>query len=208
MRYPAPGPEPLGLAVDGATLWISSREAHRLYAIDSATWIVREAFETPGAPFGIAGSGDVFRVVIGFGHDDDDRYIYRFVPGRGFENGRVACPDLSGAFVAFDDDTLYLSQAHNKKILALGDRGAVLREIDLERRPVGMTAFGGTFYLVTVDEEWKNTELTAMDARGESPRITALASIPFGARGLAFDGQRFWTSHRAVNEIVVLEIPT
>jgi hypothetical protein len=147
-------------------------------------------------------------VVIGFGHDDDDRYIYRFSAGLGFESDRIACPDLSGVHLAFDGDTLFLSQAHNKKIIALDDRGEILREIDLERRLVGMTISAGTFYLVTVDDEWKNTQLTAMDAHGETPHITALASIPFGARGLAFDGRYFWTGHRAVNEIVAFEIPT
>jgi hypothetical protein len=146
-------------------------------------------------------------VVIGFGDDDDDRYIYRFVPARGFENARIACPDLSGAFVALDGDTLYLSQAHNKKILALDGQGAVRRTIDVERRPVGMTISDGTFYLVTVDDNWKNPELTAMDVGGEAPRLRKLASMPFRARGLAFDGQCLWTGHREVNEIVAFAVP-
>src|SRR5271166_4227187 len=93
-RVPAPGPEPLGLAFAGATLWIASREAHELYAVDPATWTVGEEVPAPGAPFGIATGKDGIRVVIGFGEDDDDRYIYRFVPGRGFGSNRIECPDL------------------------------------------------------------------------------------------------------------------
>ena len=178
--------------------------------VDPATGTVRDEFATPGAPFGIAVAADAFRVVIGVGDDDDDRYIHRFVPGRGFESDRIACPDLSGVHVVFDGDTLYLSQAHNKKILALDDHGAILREIDLERRPVGMTVSGGMFYLVTVDDDWKNPQLTAMHAGGKTPRLRGLAPIPFSARGLAFDGRYFWTSHRAVNEIVAFaaSVPT
>ena len=68
----------------------------------------------PGAPFGIAVVGDELAVVIGHGNDDDDRYIYRFVPGHGFKSGRIQCPDLSGVHLAFDGATLFLSQAHNR----------------------------------------------------------------------------------------------
>ncbi len=147
------------------------------------------------------------RVVIGFGEDDDDRYIYRFVPRHGFKSDRIECPDLSGAHVAFDGDTLYLSQAHNRLILALDERGAVIREIRLDRTPVGMIVVKGLFYLVTGEKNFRNLQLTKVDARGETPRVTALASIPFTARGLATDGSQFWTSDRTNNEIVAFAIP-
>ena len=207
LRLPAPGPEPLGLAFDGATLWIGSREAHRLYAVDPATWAVREEVVAPGAPFGIAVLGDELRVVLGFAEDDQDRYIYRFVSGHGFKNDRIECPDLSGAHLAFDGDTLFLSQAHNRRILALDGQGAVIREIPLDRAPIGMTIVNGAFHLVTGDKGLQHMELTRVDARGETPRVTTLASIPFTARGLAFDGSRFWTCDRGANEIVALTVP-
>jgi hypothetical protein len=207
LRLPAPGPEPLGLAFDGTTLWIASREAHRLYALDPATWTVGEEAKAPGAPFGIAVVGDELRVVIGYGDDDDDRYIYRFVPGHGFKNNRIECPDLSGVQLAFDGDTLFLSQAHNMRILALDGHGTVIRDIPLDRVPVGMTIVDGLFYLITGDKDFKNLQLTKVDAHGETPRVTALASIPFGARGLTFDGSHFWTCHRDSNEIVAFTMP-
>src|SRR5271165_563451 len=201
LRRPAPGPEPLGLAFNGTTLWIASREAHRLYDVDPERWTVREEAQAPGAPFGIAVRGDELRVVIGYGDDDDDRYIYRFIPGRGFSGDRIVCPELSGAHVAFDGDTLFLSQAHNRRILSLDDNGAVVREVRLDRVPVGMTVIDGLFYLVTGDKDFRNLQLTKVDARGETPLVTALASIPFSARGLTFDGSRFWTGHSTNNEI-------
>ena len=208
LRFPAPGPDPLGIAFDGTNLWVSSREAHRVYTVDPATRTVTKEFEAPGAPFGIAVGGDEFRVVVGFGNDDDDRYIYRFAPGQGFKNERIACPDLSGVHLAIDGDTLYLSQAHNKKILALDDRGAVVREISLERRPVGMVLNDGVFHLITTGEDFKNPELTRVDARGAAPQVTSVAPIPFRARGLAFDGERYWAGERDKIEIVAFAKPS
>jgi hypothetical protein len=205
-RLRAPGPEPLGLAFDGATLWIASREAHRLYAVDPMSWTVGEEAESPGAPFGIAVAGDELRVVIGYGEDDDDRYIYRFVPRHGFKSDRIECPDLSGVHLAFNGGTLFLSQAHNMRILALDYRGTVTRRIQLDRVPVGMTIIDGFFYLVTGDKDFKNLQLTKVDDRGETPRLTALAAIPFAARGLAFDGSCFWTGDRRANEIVAFTV--
>jgi hypothetical protein len=206
LRLPAPGPEPLGLAFQGTTLWIACREAYRLYAMDPATWIVSEEAPAPGAPFGITTVGVELRAVIGFGEDDDDRYIYRFIPGHGFRSERIECPDLSGVHLAYDGDTLFLSQAHNKRILSLDRHGAIIREIRLERRPLGMTIIDGLFYLVT-DDDSKNLELTTVDARGEVPQVASLAAIPFVARGLAYDGSRLWTGDRNRNEIVAFELP-
>ena len=202
LRLPSPAPKPLGLAFDGEVLWMASRETHRLYAINPATWSVREEAQAPGGPFGMAVVGDELRVVIGLGEKENDRYIYRFVPGHGFKGERIACPDLTGAHVAFDGDVLYLSQASYRKILALDAQGNITRDIPLERIPLGMTIVEGRFHLVTSDAEFENVQHTAVDARGETPRVEELGSIPFDARGLTFDGSRFWTSDRDINEIV------
>jgi hypothetical protein len=149
--------------------------------------------------------GDEMRVVIGHGDKDFDRYIYRFIPGNGFKNDRLACPDLTGSHVAFDGDVLFLSQASYRKILALDGQGNVLHEIPVERTPLGMTIVDGRFHLVTADEEFENVQHNVVDARGEVPRFETLAAIPFDARGLTFDGTRFWTSDRDNNEIVAFE---
>jgi hypothetical protein len=207
LRLPSPSPKPLGLAVDGETLWMGGRETQRLYAIDIAKWTVSDEVQATGSPFGMTVVGDELRVVMGYGEKDHDRYIERFIPGHGFKNGKIACPDLTGSHLAFDGDTLFLSQASYNKILALDGQGNILREIDLPRRPVGMTIVDGCFFLVTTDGEFDNVEFWKVDARGENLNAHALASIPFDARGLAFDGTRFWTSHRDNNEIVAFEKP-
>jgi hypothetical protein len=52
-------------------------------------------------------------------------------------------------------------------------------------------------YLATTDEEEKGDYwITRVDPRPATPVITDLARIPFAARALAFDGERFWTNHR------------
>ena len=206
-RHAAPAPKPLGLAFDGDSLWMASRETNRLYAIDPATWTVRQEAQAPGGPFGMTLAAGELRVVIGLGENQNDRYIYGFVPGDGFQNNRIECPDFTGSHVAFDDGVLYLSQAHYRKILALDGQGAVTAEIPLDRVPLGMTIVDGRFYLVTGDAEFENMQLTVVNPRDEAPRATAVASIPFDARGLTFDGTRFWTSHRDNDEIVAFERP-
>jgi hypothetical protein len=206
-RLPAPGPEPLGLAFDGTTMWIASREAHRLYTVDRVTGDVGEEARCPGAPFGIAVAGDELRVVIGYGDDDDDRYIQEFLPGKGFKDGRIACPDLSGAHLAFEGGTLFLSQAHNMRVLALDARGGVTRKVQLDRVPVGITIVDGRFYLITGEKNFKNLQLTLLNLDGEVPRLTFLASIPFVARGLTFDGSHFWTGDRDKDEVVAFTVP-
>lgn len=201
-RLSSPAPKPLGLAFDGTTLWMASRETHRLYAIDPATWSARDEGSAPGGPFGMTVVGNELRVIVGLGENENDRYIYRFVPGHGFKSDRMECPDLTGAHLAYDGDELFLSQAHYRKILALNSSGAVMREISLDRIPLGMTIVDGRFYVITSDEEFENLQLTQVDARDGTPRIAHLAAIPFDARGLTYDGSQFWTSHRDENEIV------
>jgi outer membrane protein assembly factor BamB len=202
LRLPSPAPKPLGLAFDGETLWMASRETHRLYAIDAARWTVRDEAQAPGGPFGMTVVGDELRAVIAHGENEHDRYIYRFIPGHGFKNDRLACPDLTGSHLGFDGDVLFLSQASYRKILALDAQGEITREIPVERIPLGMTIADGRFYLLTSDYEFENMQLQAVDARGEVPQVETLAAIPFDARGLTYDGSRFWTSHRDENQIV------
>jgi hypothetical protein len=202
VRRPSPAPKPLGLCFDAKTLWMASRDTHRLYAIDSATWSARDEGQAPGGPFGMTMVGDELRVIVGLGEKDFDRYIYRFIPGHGFKNDRIPCPDLTGAHLAFDGEVLFLSQASYRKILALDAQGGIQREIALDRTPLGMTIADGQFYLITSDEEFENLEFACLNAGEERPVLKSLATIPFDARGLTFDGNRFWTSHRDNNEIV------
>jgi hypothetical protein len=207
-RLPAPAPKPQALAFDGTTLWMSSIVTDRLYAIDSATWAAHDEVEAPGKPWGMTVVGDELRVVCGEG-EDDHRFVRRYVPGHGFKNeGSFQCPDDTGSQLGWDGDRLYLSQWYNQRILSLDERGHVGSVISVPHGICGQVVVEGRFYLVTTDDESSNDYwLTRVDARGTTPRCDDIARIPFGARALAFDGERFWTSHREADEIVAFARP-
>ncbi len=207
VRMISPAPRPQSLAFDGASLWMGSIETCRLYEMDPVHWTVRDEVEAPGKPWGMTVMGDELRVICGEG-EDDHRFIRRFVPGHGFRNeGVIPCPDDTGSQLGFDGDRLYLSQWYNKRVLSLDADGNVGTIIEAPHEICGQVILGGVFYLLGTDDE--NSEeyfLTRLDARNGKPQIEDLAMLRFGARGLAFDGTRYWTNHRENNEIVAFTV--
>jgi hypothetical protein len=111
--------------------------------------------------------------------------------------------------VAWDGDVLYLSQRFNKRILAIDDTGKILSVVaELPREITGMTIVGGCFYLATSGgKDSGDYVITKVDARNSSAVITDLASIPYEARSLTHDGQRFWTNQRWDTQIVAFKLP-
>ena len=207
-RRPSPAPAPQSLGFDGESLWMGSRDTHRMYAIDPRTWSARDEGEAPGTPWGLTVTGDELRVVCGES-PDDNRFIRRFTPGHGFQTSeRIACPDDTGSYLGFDGDRLYLTQWYRKRILSLDDTGSVGSTIIVPHGICGCVVIEGRFYLATTDDE-ESTEywLTRVDARGATPVIDDIARIPFAARSLTYDGDRFWTNHRERNEIVSFAAP-
>jgi hypothetical protein len=207
LRLPSPAPEPQSLAFDGTTLWMGSRATQRIYAIDPATWAARDETQVPGVPWGMTVAGDELFVIYGLG-SDDDRVVQPYVPGRGFEGTAVRAPDGTGSQLGWDGDVLYISQWYNRRILGVDATGAVLSTVDVPHGVCGQVITDGCFYLVTTDDEEHGPYwLTRVDARGATPQADDLAIIPFPARALAFDGQRFWTNHRAANQTVAFARP-
>ena len=203
-RLPAPGPRPLGIAADGTQIWLGSLDSEHLYSMDRSQWAPSQETAAPGQPFGIAVVGDELRVVVGEG-EADDRYIYRFVPGRGFKE-KIACPEMTGSHLAYDGEMLFLSQAHDGRILELNEQGGIVREIRVGRGVFGIVIVEGQFHVLTGESAKHTGVLTRVDVRHGEPVIEDLATIPFIARGLAFDGTRFWTNHSSQNETVAFEI--
>lgn len=157
-QHPSPVPGPQGIAWVDATMWLTSAANGRLYAIDPQTWSIQREFVPPFESLGISYTGSDFRLILAPAIDEPDlerdhRYVYSFSPDAGFAKCFV-CPDNCGSFLAYANETLYLSQAWNKKLIELDERGAAVHEVQLDRRPVGMTIVDGAFYLVTVDEKW------------------------------------------------------
>jgi len=206
LRIPAPCPGPLGLACDGTDLWIGSNDTCRIYGMRRLQGTVFEEAVAPGEPFGITVTGDYLRVVVA--DDNGDRYICKYIMGKDFKSQKIPCPDLTGSFIAYDGDRLYLSQRDNKVILELDDTGTVLRTIPVPRQITGMVIVAGRFYLVTTESrEVDDYRLLCLDARKEQPEVHELASIPFTARSLGFDGTKFWTICRGENAIVAFAKP-
>jgi hypothetical protein len=210
LRIPSPAPAPNGLAVDGDTLWMGSVETDRIYGIDRRQGTVFEEFPAPGTPVGICVLGDELRVVCDEEDGEDThRFIRRYIPGKGFKDReKVACPDDTGSFLAWDGDTLFLSQRFNQKILAIEEDGRVLREISAPRQITGIVVVLGVFYLATTaGRDSGDFRITKLDARNAIPKSEDLASLPFEPRSLAFDGTRFWTNQRWENAIVAFKLP-
>lgn len=95
------------------------------------------------------------------------------------------------------------SQWYPKKVLALTKDGKIERTINAPHGICGQVIVRGILYLAGTDaEETTDYWLTRIDTRQPTPKIEDVARIPFAARGLAFDGNRFWTNHREANQIV------
>jgi hypothetical protein len=210
-RLPSPATTPQALTWDGNAklLWMGSRDLRRIYAIDSKKWTVIEEREAPGIPWAAVGTNGMLRFTIGEG-PDDDRYIRPFVPNVGFsETERIACPEFTGSYLSFDGEHLYLSQWYKHRILKLDANGNILRVIDVGAEICGHVFVNGLIYVLRgtekPSEEWCIARLDPREAR---PQVKDIAVVPFAARSLTFDGERFWSNHRAADEIVSFRLPT
>lgn len=210
-RLPSPCVTPQALAFQGKKLWLSSRDLGRLYQMDAESWKVLEEIEPPGVIWAAVSLGDELRCTIGLGADDD-RYVYRYSPRAGFEK-LFACPDFAGSYLSFDGAQLYLSQWYKGAIHQIDDKGKISRTIEVDAEICGHTFAHGMLYVLRgrenqdrpgVPEEWR---ISRLDPREKTPSIEDLAAIPFAARSLAFDGENFWSNHRAANETMVFALP-
>ena len=207
-RYPSPVQGPQGLAWDGDSMWLTSAANGHLYALDPKLSI-RDEYVPPHEALGITHTGSDFRLVLAPTIEEPDlerdlRYVYSFAPDAGFA-ACFPCPDFSGSFLAYADGTLYLSQAWDKKLIALDEAGVSVREVQLERRPVGMTIVDRTFYLATVNEDWEDGRLQRLVIGASAASVETLQSFSFKPRSVAYDGERFWIADRNNHSIVSLQ---
>jgi hypothetical protein len=209
-RLPSPAITPQALTWDdnAQLLWMGSRDLRRIYAIDPEKWTVVEEREAPGIPWAAVATNGSLRFTIGEG-PGDDRYIRRFVRNAGFsETDRIVCPEFTGSYLSYDGDHLYLSQWYKHRILKLDAVGNILREIDIGAEICGHAFVDGTIYVLRgkeqPNEEWRIAQL---DPREDTPEVKDIAFVPFACRSLTFDGEHFWSNHRAANEIVSFRLP-
>jgi YVTN family beta-propeller protein len=205
-RHAAPGGRPQPLAFLGKTLWAGCWDTDTVYAIDPQTWSVTAQVAAPGKPYGLAAVGNELRVVVAIG-DDEDRFLYRFTPGQGFDpDSKLPCPDFTGSHLAYDGNQLYLAQLGNRRIVTLDERGSIAREIAVPTRFGGMAFGPSAFYIIAADEDFDHLQFATLDIHADRPDAVPVADIAPDARALAFDGKNWWTSYRELNEIVSFTI--
>jgi len=205
-RQPSPVVTPQALAWNGERFWLSSRDLGTLYQVDRETLEVVEEIDPPGTVWAGVFTNDGWRLTIGKGLNDH-RYVYRYEHKEGFAK-LFACPDFTGSYLSFDGRGCYLSLWYKGAIHQINDSGTILRTIDLGAEICGHTFAGGMLYVLRgrenkdvpgKAEEWR---IARLDVREKTPQVEEIATIPFASRSLAFDGQKFWSNHRAANEIV------
>ncbi len=171
-------------------------------------WTVFEETATPGIAWGAASTGDALYCTCGEG-EKDDRYLRRYSPGVGFdESYRVAEPEFTGSYLSYADGKLYLSQWYKGLVLQLDLDGKILRTVDVGAEICGHTFAGSDFYVLRgTEQDGESWCIARLDLAAETPRVEDLARVPFACRSLAFDGNHFWTNHRAQNETVAFSLP-
>jgi hypothetical protein len=106
-----------------------------------------------------------------------------------------------------------MSQWYEERILEFDEHGNILRKIDIGAEICGHTFADGAIYVLrgrenkdqpNKSEEWR---IARLHPQAESPEVEDLAAIPFAARSLTYDGQRFWSNHRAANETMSFALP-
>ncbi|MDQ6859981.1 MAG: hypothetical protein M3032_02335 [Verrucomicrobiota bacterium] len=206
--HASPAPTPQALAWHAGRLWMGSRDLRRIYEIDPGSWQVMREAEPPGIPWAAASAGDSLFFTLGEG-PNDDRYIRRFVPGEGFAHeSAIECPDFTGSYLSHNGEHLYLSQWYEHRILQLDETGKILRTIDIGAEISGHTfANGLLFVLRGTEQNGEHWHVAVLDPAEDRPEIKDLAHVPFACRSLAFDGESFWSNHRAAGETVSFTLP-
>ncbi|HXX42828.1 MAG TPA: hypothetical protein VEI58_11260 [Chthoniobacterales bacterium] len=210
-KLSAPTMTPQALAWDGAHLWMSSRDLGTLYKVDAEKWKIVEEIDPPGIVWAGVATKDAMHFTIGKGLNDD-RYVYRYSPEKGFSK-LFACPDLTGSYLSYDGANLYFSQWYTGNIHQVDGSGKILRTINVGAEICGHVFVDGMIYVIRgkenkdlpdKSEEWR---IGRLNAKEKTPVVEDLATVPFAARSLTFDGEHFWSNHRAANETVVFDLP-
>jgi hypothetical protein len=204
LRVPSPAPAPQALAFEAGILWMGSWETQRIYGMKPDTFVVFEEANAPGRPVGMTAVGDELRVVCS--EADDSRFIRRYIPGHGFVlSDRVACPDDTGSFLAFDNVHVWLSQRYNERVLELDAQYRPIAELHVGAQILGLVWAAGRLYVSTWHGKNGGCRVGRIDARSEA--VEYVASLPFAAVSLAHDGTAFFTNDARASQIVAFTLP-
>jgi hypothetical protein len=227
-RLRSPTVTPQALASDGKQLWMSSRDLGTFYRIDPAKWRAVEELDPPGIIWAAVVTNGDLHLTIGKG-TNDDRFVYRYDRKIGFTK-EFACPDFTGSYLSHDGDNLFLSQWYEQRILKLDKSGNIVGKIDIGAEICGHTFADGMLFVLRGTENVPRPEyasgpptppqftsgakpgqeqwwIARLDPRKEKPQVEDVAKVPFAARSLTFDGENFWSNHRAANETICFSLP-
>src|SRR5438105_10400096 len=153
-RFRSPTVTPQALAWDGKQMWMSSRDLGFLYKVRSEPasdtaradkMEILEEIDPPGVVWAAVATNGAMHVTVGKGLNDD-RYVYRYDRSSGFSR-RFACPDLTGSYLSYDGENLYLSQWYEQRILKLDATGHITRKIDIGAEICGHVFANGAIYV-------------------------------------------------------------
>jgi hypothetical protein len=228
-RFPSPAVTPQALAWDGKQMWMSSRDLGFLYKIDIEQSKILDEVDPPGVVWAAVATNGAIHCTIGKGLNDD-RYVYRY-DGNGRFEKLFACPDLTGSYLSYDGESLYLSQWYEQRILKLDKAGHTVGTIEVGAEICGHVFAKGAIYVLRGtenvprppyaggkptaerfkagakpgEEQWWIARINPQD---ETPEVADVAVVPFAARSLTFDGENFWSNYRAANETVCFSLPS
>ena len=204
-RFVSPSPEPHSVAVRGKDVWIASRATRKIDVIEREGWRKTGEIDPPGMPWGMNYGGGSIVMTCGEA-PDDTRSIHRYIPGEGFDSLDIPCPDDTGSHLALYGGRILLGQWYNKKLLLLGEDGSVSHTWSAPHEICGVAVIDDMAAILGTDEEENGDYyLSRLDLR--SGLADDLAIVPFRARGLAWDGSRFWTNHREADRTVTFALP-
>lgn len=204
-RLVSPSPEPHSIAIRGKDVWVASRATRRIDVIEREGWKKTGEIEPPGMPWGMSYGGGAIVMTCGEG-TDDSRRVHRYVPGEGFDALDIPCPDDTGSHLALYGGRVLLGQWYNKKLLLLADDASVVRSWSVPHEICGVAVIDDMAAVLGTDDEDNGAYyLSRLDLR--TGLADDLATVPFRARGLAWDGSRFWTNHREADRTVSFALP-
>lgn len=197
-------PKPYGLAFHAATLWCGSFPARSIRGLNAHSGAVERTVAAPGVVYGLtAVDGSIFGVC---GDANDDRWIAR-CDGRRKDADRLACPDRTGSHLAAHDGRWILGRRFDRRICWLDRAGGVTRTLPVPFEITGMTVVGDELFVVATDSVTSaDYGLYRLSAGGSGERPRLVGTLPFLARGLAWDGARLWTSARDSGYIAAFDV--
>lgn len=205
-RYRAMLPQPQGLAVAGARIFVSFRENPQIFTLDLSTSRCELWAVAPNPPWGLAASENRVWAVCSYG-PDADRHIVEFDAAGNLHPSPTRCPDGTGSYIAFDGRVLFLSQWYEQRVFRLTDTRAFEPLIRTTRGICGIAADRGTLTLLTTaDEDTLEYHLERYDSGDPDAACVDVATVPFRARSLAWTGTEYLTNHREGGEIVAFSI--